>query len=299
MIARNILLKSVRNLRRPLARAFSDRKDDKDYTKNETFGFKKVQSEERQSLVNSVFSNVASAYDVMNDLMSFGVHRLWKDYFINEAGVLKPKRIIENGRVSGYETVNIIDVAGGTGDIAFKLLEKHRKYDPSLNNIKVTVYDINSEMLKVGQSNATNRGISLDNLDFVEGNAENLAGIPDNSVDLYTISFGIRNVTNIPQALKEAHRVLKKGGRFMCLEFSKVQNPMFREIYKQYSFNVIPAVGKLVANDYDSYKYLVESIEMFLTQEEFKKLIQEAGFKNVTYTNLTNGIVALHSGFKL
>ena len=133
----------------------------------------------------------------------------------------------------------------------------------------------------------------------MQGNAENLAGVPDNSVDLYTISFGIRNVTNIPQALKEAHRVLKKGGRFMCLEFSRVQNPMFREFYRQYSFNIIPVVGKIVAGDYDSYKYLVESIDVFLTQEEFKKLIIEAGFKNVTYTNLTNGIVAIHSGFKL
>lgn len=134
---------------------------------------------------------------------------------------------------------------------------------------------------------------------FIEGNAEDLSSIPDGSVDLYTISFGIRNVTNIPKALREAHRVLKKGGRFMCLEFSKVQNPLFREIYKQYSFNVIPMVGKVVANDYDSYKYLVESIEMFLTQEEFKKLIGEAGFKNVQFTNLTNGVVAIHSGFKL
>lgn len=121
----------------------------------------------------------------------------------------------------------------------------------------------------------------------------------DESVDLYTISFGIRNVTNIPKALKEAHRVLKKGGRFMCLEFSKVQNPLFREFYKFYSFNVIPQMGKIVANDYDSYKYLVESIEMFHSQEEFKRLIIEAGFKNVQYTNLTNGIVAIHSGFKL
>ena len=133
----------------------------------------------------------------------------------------------------------------------------------------------------------------------MEGNAEELKDIPDNSIDLYTISFGIRNVTNIPKALREAHRVLKKGGRFMCLEFSKVQNPVFKKIYQQYSYNVIPVVGKLVANDYDSYKYLVESIEMFLTQEELKKLMLEAGFSNVQYTNLTNGIVAIHSGFKL
>lgn len=150
------------------------------------------------------------------------------------------------------------------------------------------------------------KGYSLENLEytffycrFIEGNAESLKDIPDNSVDLYTISFGIRNVTNIPQALREAHRVLKKGGRFMCLEFSKVENPLFREVYKQYSFNVIPLMGKIVANDYDSYKYLVESIDVFLTQEEFKKLILEAGFKNVSYTNLTNGIVAIHSGYKL
>lgn len=139
----------------------------------------------------------------------------------------------------------------------------------------------------------------LTNGRFIEGNAEDLKDIPDNSVDLYTVSFGIRNVTNIPKALREANRVLKKGGRFMCLEFSKVQNPLFREFYKQYSFNVIPLLGKVVANDYESYKYLVESIDVFLTQEEFKKLIVEAGFSNVTYTNLTNGIVALHSGFKL
>lgn len=133
----------------------------------------------------------------------------------------------------------------------------------------------------------------------MEGNAEDLSGLADESIDLYTISFGIRNVTNIPKALREAHRVLKKGGRFMCLEFSKVQNPFFREFYKWYSFNVIPTMGKVVANDYDSYKYLVESIEMFHTQQEFKRMIMEAGFKNVQYTNLTNGIVAIHSGFKL
>lgn len=282
---------------RVLVRAFC--KSNKDFEKNDTFGHKKVQSDERQSLVNSVFSSVASSYDVMNDLMSLGVHRLWKDYFVADIGALRPKRIIEHGKIISSEQVRVLDVAGGTGDIAFKILNSQRRYDPDLKNIKVTVFDINGEMLKVGQQNAMTKGYSLDNLEFVEGNAEILKDIPDNSIDLYTISFGIRNVTNIPQALREAHRVLKKGGRFMCLEFSKVKNPIFREFYKQYSFNVIPMMGKVVAGDYDSYKYLVESIDVFLTQEEFKKLISEAGFKNVTYTNLTNGIVSIHSGYKL
>ena len=159
-------LRHFQRLVTPLVRPFSQKgPEDKDYSKNETFGFTKVDSEQRQDLVNGVFSSVASSYDVMNDLMSMGIHRFWKTYFITEAGSLKPKRILENGRVTGNERISIIDVAGGTGDIAFRLLEKHRKSDPSLKDINIKVFDINPEMLKVGQQNATNRGLNLDNLE--------------------------------------------------------------------------------------------------------------------------------------
>jgi len=244
------------------------------------FGFKDVDAKAKEGLVGQVFHNVADKYDVMNDLMSGTLHRLWKDTFVR---TLLP--------VSSGEEAKVIDVAGGTGDISFRIVRQSK-------NVKVTVCDINSSMLAVGKQRAEKMGL-LKNLDFVEGNAEKLDQFPDNSFDAYTIAFGIRNVTNIDQALKEAHRVLKPGGRFMCLEFSHVANPVIQTIYDQYSFKVIPAIGQFVTNDRDSYQYLVESIKKFPEQREFERMIRQAGFSAVSHTNYTQGVVALHSGFKL
>jgi len=245
-------------------------------TKKTHFGYREVDSDKKASMVKGVFSSVAPKYDVMNDFMSAGVHRLWKDDFINKLNPQKDSKLL--------------DVAGGTGDIAFRYLKKAK-------GANVTVCDINHEMLKAGRKNAIDRNI-LDNIEWVCGDAENLPA-PDNYYDYYTIAFGIRNVTNIDKALAEAYRVLKTGGRFMCLEFSKVENPVLAKIYDFYSFNIIPHVGQFVAGDKDSYQYLVESIRKFPSQNEFNKMIAAAGFDNVSYTNLTGGVVAIHSGWKL
>ncbi|MCE3232953.1 MAG: bifunctional demethylmenaquinone methyltransferase/2-methoxy-6-polyprenyl,4-benzoquinol methylase, partial [Rickettsiaceae bacterium] len=204
------------------------------------FGFKEVDKEEKESLVKGVFSSVASKYDIMNDVMSFGVHRIWKDKFIS---MLAPK-----------DGSRLLDVAGGTGDIAFRFLK-------SCKGGGVTVCDINPNMLEEGRKNAIDKN-RLNGLEWLCGNAEKLP-LPNSSYDYYTIAFGIRNVTDIPAALKEAHRVLKPGGRFMCLEFSKVENSLMANLYDFYSFKVIPQMGKLVANDSESYQYLVESIRKF------------------------------------
>ena len=240
------------------------------------FGFKEVEKDQKESLVKGVFSNVAPKYDIMNDVMSFGIHRLWKDKFIS---MLNPK---DNGK--------LLDVAGGTGDIAFRFLKAAR-------NGHVTVCDINPEMLREGYKNSIDKNI-LNGLEWLCGNAEKLP-LPDSAYDYYTIAFGIRNVTDIPAALREAHRVLKPGGRFMCLEFSKVENPILAKAYDFYSFNIIPRMGKLVAKDKDSYQYLVESIRQFPPQEKFARMIEDAGFSLVKYTNLSAGAVAVHSGWKI
>ncbi|CAN1168328.1 2-methoxy-6-polyprenyl-1,4-benzoquinol methylase, mitochondrial [Linum perenne] len=231
----------------------------------------------------------------MNDLMSGGLHRLWKERLVS--------------KLNPFPGMKHLDVAGGTGDVAFRILEavnsvKRRAIqDPSNENLleetEIYVCDINANMLNVGKKRAIERGLGeMKSLVWVEGDAEAL-NFPDNSMDGYTIAFGIRNVTHIEKALAEAHRVLKRGGRFLCLELSHVDVPLLKEMYDYYSFSIIPAVGELVAGDRESYQYLVESIRRFPPQEKFAEMIGEAGFQMVEYENLVAGVVAIHSGLKL
>lgn len=228
----------------------------------------------------------------MNDLMSLGIHRFWKDHFVRS---LSPGTSSPDG-----EGWNILDIAGGTGDIAFRMLDYATNVKGD-NKTAVTVADINPEMLAEGRkrSSATLYANS-DRLKFIEANAEELADIESNSIDLYTVAFGIRNFTDKQKALEEAYRVLKPGGAFACLEFSKVNNSLFNGIYKRWSFSAIPIIGELVAADRKSYQYLVESIERFPSQEEFKSMIQQAGFlvPRQAYEDLTGGIAAIHRGVK-
>jgi len=242
------------------------------------FGFANIPLEDKQGMVDDVFHKVADRYDLMNDLMSGGLHRLWKDVLV---GMVKPSR---------SNAFRHLDVAGGTGDVAFRVIEAG---GPQTD---VTVLDINANMLRVGRERAEKRG--LERLDFVECNAESLC-LPDKTFDAYTIAFGIRNVPRIALALKEAYRVLKHGGRFLCLEFSEVDVPGLDKIYDAFSFSAIPAIGKAVTGDGEPYRYLVESIRKFPTADTFKEMIEEAGFARVSYTRLTGGIVAIHSGWKL
>uniref|UniRef100_A0A1A7Y901 2-methoxy-6-polyprenyl-1,4-benzoquinol methylase, mitochondrial n=2 Tax=Iconisemion striatum TaxID=60296 RepID=A0A1A7Y901_9TELE len=284
-------------------RCFSDAAEDR----STHFGFETVSEAEKAKRVYKVFENVAQKYDVMNDAMSLGVHRLWKDMLLH---VMHPQ-----------PGARLLDVAGGTGDITFRFLdyvryqmERQKRRDalsgqsPSWQDVSETsegrpqessavVCDINKEMLKVGKQKADSMGI-VSGLSWVVGDAEELP-FDDDQFDIYTIAFGIRNVTRIDQALQEALRVLKPGGRFMCLEFSKVTNPVLARLYDAYSFQVIPVLGEVIAGDWKSYQYLVESIRKFPDQEEFKGLIEDAGFCCVQHYNLTGGVVALHSGFKL
>ncbi len=237
------------------------------------FGFRRVKADEKTGLVKDVFDKVAGRYDLMNDLMSGGLHRLWKDHFVRK---LKPR---------AGET--ILDMAGGTGDIAFRIAKA---------GAAVTVSDINPQMLEVGMERARKRGI--EGLTWSEQNAETLS-FADRSFDAYTIAFGIRNVTDIPAALREAHRVLKIGGRFFCLEFSTSQWPGFAQAYERYSRTVVPKIGKAVARDEDSYRYLVESIERFPDMNRFKSMIESAGFHRVSAEPILGGLVAIHSGWKI
>ena len=200
--------------------------------------------------------------------------------------------------VTSSEPLKCLDVAGGTGDISFRILDKAWQDSPEQLSVKLTVSDINPDMLEVGKKRAVERG-SFHDLDFKVVNAEDLSDFESDSHDLYTIAFGIRNVTDRKKALNEAYRILRHGGRFMCLEFSEVVVPGFKQIYDNYSFNAIPIMGQMLANDKDSYQYLVESIRKFPKQPEFASMIEEAGFKVVTYQNYTGGIVAVHSGFKI
>lgn len=258
----------------------------------EVFAFEPVSSHMLTMLqVRDVFSSVAASYDTMNDLMSLGIHRLWKDDFV---GTLKP------GSSSSDEGWNILDIAGGTGDIAFRMLDYATDIKGDYKT-HVTVSDINPEMLAEGKKRSLQtRYGNTDRISFLEANAENLHTIPDSSIDLYTVAFGIRNFTNKQKALEEAFRVLKPGGAFACLEFSKVQNSLFDAVYKRWSFSMIPIIGQLVAADRDSYQYLVESIEKFPSQEEFKSMIELAGFvvPGQGYVNLSGGIAAIHRGIK-
>lgn len=238
------------------------------------FGFKKIDALDKPALVSAVFSSVASKYDIMNDAMSFGIHRLWKDRFCN----MIPRT-----------SLNLLDVAGGTGDIALRCRKR------GVPN--VTICDINAEMLAAGRDKAIDRGILL-GVSYVQGDAEALP-FPDNSFDCYTIAFGIRNVTNIDKALSESYRVLKSGGRFLCLEFSKVENEIAKKAYDFYSFSVIPKIGGFIAGNPEAYQYLSESIRHFPDQDGFKRMIGAAGYENVSYTNMTFGVAAIHSGYKL
>ena len=273
------------------------------------FGFEEVGVNEKEGRVRQVFDNVADSYDVMNDLMSGGLHRLWKDYLLDRSYVetIAPIARRRYSELTQEEQFRILDVAGGTGDVAFRFIDAadclERSKSSGDDPVSVTVCDINKEMLRVGESRARKRygNQLLDDskaLRFVEGNAQDLHQFDDNTYDLYTIAFGLRNVTDVDKALSEACRVLKPGGRFMCLEFSQVPNHLFRAVYDSYSFHVIPAMGEAVAGDRPSYQYLVESIRKFSNQEELMARMETAGFGEIKYTNLTGGIVALHEGWK-
>jgi len=278
-------------------------------TQSTYFGFDQVPENEKQTRVNQVFSSVADKYDLMNDVMSFGIHRIWKDNFIR---IIRPD-----------PQWNYIDVAGGTGDIAFRYLKELDRYHPSSSlpltespitpthtymaenleqtRIQITskcvVADINSNMLAVGKQRAINNNFH-DRIQWIEANAEELP-FDNEQFDLYTIAFGIRNCTHIDRVVSEAYRVLKKGGRFLCLEFSEVNNTLLRYIYNQYSKTFIPPMGQIIANDWKSYQYLIESIQVFPKQKEFVELIRSCHFRYVSYENLSFGIAAIHSGYKL
>ena len=238
-----------------------------------SFGYEDVAPSEKTARVGGVFTSVASSYDLMNDAMSGGMHRLWKDRFVR--------------RVKPRAGEAILDMAGGTGDIAFRLAR---------SGAAVTVADINPAMLQVGMERAAKRGI--DGLVWTEANAETLQ-FPDRFFDAYTIAFGIRNVTDIPAALREAHRVLKRGGRFFCLEFSTTLWPGFAEVYDAYSHKLVPQVGKLLARDEDSYRYLIESIRRFPDMPTFERMIADAGFIRTHVEPMLGGLVAIHSGWRI
>jgi len=249
-----------------------------------------VSKMEKDSRVGAVFSSVATSYDTMNDMMSLGIHRLWKDHFV---------RSLDPGSWSGTGW-RILDLAGGTGDIAFRMLD-HATNIKGDTDTKVTVADINRDMLAKGKKRSLDTAYAnSERLEFVEANGEHLDAFDTNSMDLVTIAFGIRNFTDKQKALEAAFRVLRPGGVFACLEFSKVNNSLFDHVYKRWSFSVIPIIGQLVAADRDSYQYLVESIEQFPNQEEFKSMIAKAGFviPSQPYENLTGGIAAIHKGLK-
>lgn len=244
-----------------------------------SYGFREVAEGEKQVLVNEVFHKVAKRYDIMNDVMSAGLHRVWKDAMI---AALNPRK---------DPTYKVLDVAGGTGDIAFRIVEASGRL------AHATVLDINGSMLGVGAERAQKKGLA-EHLTFVEANAEELP-FDDNSFDAYTIAFGIRNVPRIDVALSEAYRVLKRGGRLLVLEFSEVEMPLLDRFYDQWSFKAIPRFGKMITGDAEPYQYLVESIRKFPNQADFAKMIADAGFSRVTFTNYSGGIAALHSGWKL
>jgi demethylmenaquinone methyltransferase/2-methoxy-6-polyprenyl-1,4-benzoquinol methylase len=248
---------------------------------NEThFGARSVPLDDKQGLVDDVFHSVARRYDLMNDLMSGGLHRAWKDALVT---AVNPPR--------NDKPFKLLDLAGGTGDVAFRVI------DAGGAGTRVTVCDINVDMLSVGAERAVKRGI--DNVvTFEEGNAEDLR-YPDRSFDCVTIAFGIRNVPRIKRALAEAFRVLKIGGRFLCLEFSSVDVPGIDALYELYSFHVIPAIGRAVTGDRDAYRYLVESIRKFPKPKAFAGMIEQAGFRRVSFRQMTGGVVALHSGWRL
>jgi demethylmenaquinone methyltransferase / 2-methoxy-6-polyprenyl-1,4-benzoquinol methylase len=245
-------------------------------SKKTHFGFKKVNKKDKAKMVHNVFSSVASKYDIMNDVMSFGIHRIWKNTMMDW--------------LSPQPNQKLLDVAGGTGDISFRFLKRA----PSAH---ATVFDMTQNMLDEGQLRAE-AGQMENHLDWVCGDAMCLP-FSDNSFDVYTISFGIRNVTDPQKTLSEAYRVLRPGGRLMVLEFSQIPNPSMQWAYDRYSFNIIPPMGKIIANDSESYQYLIESIRKFPNQEKFLDMVNIAGFSNTKYRNLSLGIACLHSGWKI
>ncbi|MCT7654259.1 bifunctional demethylmenaquinone methyltransferase/2-methoxy-6-polyprenyl-1,4-benzoquinol methylase UbiE [Oceanimonas sp. NS1] len=240
------------------------------------FGYQTINADEKEHMVASVFHSVAAKYDVMNDLMSFGIHRLWKRFTIDCSGV-RP----------GHK---VLDLAGGTGDLTAKFSRMVGEQG------QVVLADINDSMLKVGRDKLRNMGLG-NNISYVQANAEALP-FPDNHFDLITIAFGLRNVTNKDKALASMQRVLKPGGRLLVLEFSKPQHEIMSKLYDFYSFNVLPKMGTLVAQDSESYQYLAESIRMHPDQDTLKRMMEDAGLEQVEYFNLTDGVVALHRGFK-
>ncbi len=240
------------------------------------FGFHTVPEADKAGMVHGVFTRVANRYDIMNDLMSVGIHRLWKDAMMDWLAPRPGQRLL--------------DVAGGTGDIAFRFMARAKSGH-------ATVCDLTESMLTEGRKRAEAENLA-ESLDWIVGDAMALP-FASNTFDVFTISFGIRNVTRIPDALREAYRVLKPGGRLMVLEFSQMPNPAMQWAYDRYSFNVIPLMGQIVANDRESYQYLVESIRKFPDQETFAGMIRQAGFAQVKYRNLSMGIAALHSGWKV
>ena len=240
------------------------------------FGFETVDAADKQGRVAGVFHSVAAKYDIMNDLMSAGVHRIWKRFTIELSGVRR-----------GH---SVLDIAGGTGDLAAKF---SKLVGPEG---RVVLADINESMLRVGRDKLTDRGI-VGNIEYAQANAEALP-FPDNSFDCITIAFGLRNVTDKDKALRSMLRVLKPGGRLLVLEFSKPNNPLLSKAYDRYSFSVLPAMGKLITNDADSYRYLAESIRMHPDQETLKEMMSDAGFARCEYHNMTGGVVAVHKGIK-
>ena len=258
---------------------------------NEThFGYESVPLEDKQGRVDDVFHSVARRYDLMNDLMSGGLHRAWKDALVTAVNPPTKSRTRRLNEKSA-KPFALLDLAGGTGDIAFRVVAAGGK------GTRVTVCDINAEMLAVGAERAAARGLD-DVVTFEQGNAEELP-YPDKSFDCVTIAFGIRNVPRIDRALAEAYRVLKFGGRFLCLEFSAVDLPGLDRLYELYSFQVIPRIGRAVTGDREAYQYLVESIRQFPKPKAFARMIEQAGFRRVSFTQMTGGVVALHSGWKL
>ncbi len=243
------------------------------------FGFARIPLDEKQARVDAVFHKVSARYDLMNDVMSGGLHRLWKNIF---AGKVHPSR---------RGPFRCLDVAGGTGDIAFRIARAGAK------DTEIVVLDINEGMLDAGRARAAKRRFEA-KLEFVQANAEELP-FPDNGFDAYTIAFGIRNVPRIDRALAEARRVLRRGGRFLCLEFSNVDVPLFDRLYEAYSFRAIPRLGRWIAGDAEAYRYLVESIARFPDAESFRDRIADAGFDRASFERLSGGVVAIHSGWKL
>ncbi|QQX79745.1 bifunctional demethylmenaquinone methyltransferase/2-methoxy-6-polyprenyl-1,4-benzoquinol methylase UbiE [Shewanella sp. KX20019] len=247
-----------------------------DTPKNTHFGYKTVEAEQKADMVAGVFHSVAAKYDIMNDVMSFGIHRMWKRFTIESAGA-RPG-------------MKVLDLAGGTGDLTAKF--SHLVGEKG----QVTLADINDSMLKVGREKLRDKGI-VGNVNYVQANAEALP-FPDNHFDIITIAFGLRNVTNKDAAIASMLRVLKPGGKLLVLEFSKPKHDVMRKIYDLYSFKVMPKMGALITQDADSYAYLAESIRMHPDQETLKQMMEDAGFEQVNYTNMTDGIVALHKGYK-